>query len=408
MNREHFPALIAADRDGRTLADNAAGAQLPEACIEGMRTYAAFDNAQKGGLFTRPERTYAMIADAKAAFAELADVAAETIGVGANATSIAFALARNVAPTIRPGDRVVVTAVDHYANVMSWSYLARFGAAIDIVPALPNGDLDEAAYARALAQSPVLVALPWASNATGTVFPVRHYARQAKAAGAIVAVDGVQAAPHFPLTIDDSIDFAFFSAYKIYAPHIGFFYARPDAAERFFRADDPYLPSAQANWSIETGTQSSEGLAGWLGTVAYLRTIADGDLRAAMAETERVERDLARYALRAFAARADRIALYGRTPAFDRLPVFAFNVVGMGGEHVARALDAAGIEARFGDYYAPRLLKTMAPDRDGTAVRLSFAHYNTESDVDRCFAALDALRTGAGSAGSAGSSERRA
>ena len=157
---------------------------------------------------------------------------------------------------------------------------------------------------------------------------------------------------------------------------------------------------------METGTQSAEGLAGWLGTVAYLRTIADGDLRAAMALTERVERDLARYALHAFGARADRITLYGRAPAFDRLPVFAFNVVGIDGESVARALDAAGIEARFGDYYAPRLLRAMAPDHAGTAVRLSFAHYTTNDDVDRCFAALDALRTGAGTAGSAGSSAR--
>ncbi len=391
MNRAHFPALLAADRDGRVLADNAAGAQLPDACIDRMRSFAAFDNAQKGGIFWRPERAYAMIADAKAAFAELAGVPAETIGIGANATSIAFALARNVAPEIKPGDRVVVTAVDHYANVMSWQYLARFGAVIDVVPALANGDVDEVAYARALAQKPVLVALPWASNATGSVFPVRHYAQQAKAAGAIVVVDGVQAAPHFALEIDDTIDFAFFSAYKIYAPHFGFWYARPEAAERFFRADDPYLPSAQANWSMETGTQSHEGIAGWLGTVAYLRTIANGDLRAAMTATEVEERALARHALAGFTSRASHVTLYGRAPAFDRLPVFAFNVAGVDGEAAARALDGAGIEARFGDYYAPRLLHIVAPDRKGTAVRISFAHYNTTADIDRCFAAIDTL-----------------
>jgi selenocysteine lyase/cysteine desulfurase len=391
MNREQFPALLAADRDGRVLADNAAGAQLPEACIERMKAFAAYENAQKGHLFTRPEKAYAMIADAKTAFAELAGVVPETIGVGANATSIAFALARNVAPTIKPGDRVVVTAVDHYANVMSWSYLARFGATIDVVPALSNGDLDEPAYAQALAKKPVLVALPWASNATGSVYPVRHYARQAKEAGAVVAVDGVQAAPHFPLELDAAIDFAFFSAYKIYAPHLGFWYARPEAQERYFRADDPYLPSAEANWSMETGTQSHEGLAGWLGTVSYLRSIAGGGLRAAMSETEDVERGLARYGLARFRDRSERLTLYGRAPAFDRLPVFAFNVVGIDGEAVARALDAAGIEARYGDYYAPRLLRTLAPDRGGNAVRLSFAHYNTTDDIDRCFAAIDAL-----------------
>ena len=265
---------------------------------------------------------------------------------------------------------------------------------IDVVPVDAAGDLDEFAYEAMLGREPLLVALPWASNVTGTVFDVAVHSERAAEAGAMVVVDAVQAAPHVPLAIPESVDFAFFSAYKVFAPHVGAWYARPEVIERFFRIDDPLLPSADLNWTMETGTQNHEALAGWLGTVAYLRDFG-GDVRRAIRLMAEYERDLTRTALARFAERADRIVLYGRPADHDRLPVFAFNVRGASPAAVAAALDAANIEARAGDFYAPRLMRALAPDYHGTSVRLSLAHYNTEEDVERCFAVLDAFEVSA-------------
>jgi len=386
---ERFPGVMAAKRDGRVLADNGAGTQLPREALDAVARYLEHDNARKGAPFARNLRVSALIADAKDAFADLLGVPHGTIGLGLNATSIAFDLARSLAHTIRPGDRVVVSDSDHYGNVVPWSWLSRFGAEVVHVGVDAHGELDERAYAEALAAEPVLVALPWASNGTGNVFDVARLSSAAKDAGAIVVVDGVQAAPHLRLDVPDAVDAAFFSAYKIYAPHFGAWYAQPDFARRFFTADDPLIPSAPFHWSMETGTQNHEGLAGWLGTIAYLRSIGDGDVRIAMDRIAAEERELTRYALRAFADRAEHVTLYGRTSERDRLPVFAFNIRNESPDTVARALDAAKIEANVGNFYSPRLLNTLAPETNGSAVRLSFAHYNDKEDIDRCFAAID-------------------
>ncbi len=393
MNAERFPGVVAARRAGRVLADNGGGAQVPRECLEAVARFLEHDNAQKGAPFARRLRVAETIAAAKDAFADFIGVPRGTIGLGLNATSIAFDLARALAHTIRPGDRIVVTDSDHYANVIPWTWLRRFGAELDPIPVDARGELDETAYAAALAREPVLVALPWASNGTGNVFAVARLAAAAKDAGALVIVDGVQAGPHLRVDVPPSVDAVFFSGYKIYAPHFGAWYAHPEFARRFFTADDPLLPSAPVHWSMETGTQNHEGLAGWLGTIAYLRSVGDGDARAAMDRLAACERELARYAGAKFAERADRIVLYGRPADQERLPLFAFNVRGEPPDALARALDAAGIEAGVGDYYAPRLLRTLAPETNGRAVRLSFAHYNDTADVDRCFAAIDAAIT---------------
>jgi selenocysteine lyase/cysteine desulfurase len=396
VNEARFPGVVAAQRAGRVLADNAAASQLPAEAIDAVGRYLTFDNAQKGSTYARASRTTEIVEEARATFAELLGVAPADVGFGANATSIAYAFARTIAHVVRPGDRIAITETDHYANVIPWSWLQRFGAQIDVIEVDAYGDLDEASFARALAREPLLVALPWASNATGTIFEVASLAARANAAGAMVVVDGVQAAPHFALDMPEHVDFAFFSAYKIFAPHFGAWYARPDVRERFFRADDPFVPSAELNWSMETGTASFEALAGWLGTVAYLRDVGGGSLPLAMDRLAAYERDLTRDALARFAARADSIVLYGGPPERDRLPVFAFNLHGYDGTALSRAFGAIGIESRAGDYYTPRLMHRLAPDFGNGAVRLSFAHYNTADDIDRCFAAIDRMIVGRG------------
>ena len=399
---------MSAATHGRILADNAAGAQLPDAALERMQRYLAYDNAQKGAIFARTRATTDLVAEAKSEVAALLDAPFEQVGVGLNATSIAFAIARLLASSVQRGDRIVVTAADHEANVAPWMWLRRFGAQVDVVPVDAWGDLDEAKYRSFLSRGPVLVALPWASNATGTVFDVARFAQMAKAARALVVVDGVQAFPHFALEIDAAIDFAFFSAYKIYAPHIGFWYASRTALERFIHADDAHVPGGDARyWTLECGTQSHEGLAGWLGTIAYFRDIA-AQPRAALERLADYEFELSAYARAKFADRASLLRLYGRPATAPRLPVFAFNVPGVPSDELAERFEIANIEARVGDYYAPRLMQSLAPDAHGIAVRLSFAHYNTCDEVDRCFDVIDAAlgRTAESDAGAAMLGER--
>jgi selenocysteine lyase/cysteine desulfurase len=222
------------------------------------------------------------------------------------------------------------------------------------------------------------------------VFDVQRFARKARAAGALVAVDGVQAFPHFPLDVDTSIDFAFFSAYKLYAPHLGFWYMSARAIERHLHADDAPIPGGDARyWTMETGTQSHEALAGWLGTLAYLRDIAAMP-RLALQLVAAYESELGAYARARFAERASDVTLYGRPPDRERLPVFAFNVAGVATDDLGERFERAKIEGRVGDYYAPRLMRALAGDRGARALRLSFAHYNTKLEVDRCFDVIDA------------------
>jgi len=391
MNAARFPAVMQAAARSRVLADNAAGTQLPDSALERVQRYLTNDYAQKGAIFTRARATTELVDLAKAEFAALVNAPVDNVGLGLNATSIAFALSRLLASTVRRGERVVVTAADHEADVAPWMWLRRFGAQIDVVPVDSSGDLDERKYAAFLERAPVVVALPWASNATGTVFDVARLARMAKDVRATVVVDGAQALPHFSLEIDPAVDFAFFSGYKAYAPHTAFWYASEAVFERFVAADDAHVPNGDARyWTLETGTQNYEALAGWLGTMAYLRDVAPTP-RAAFAAIAEHERALAAHALPRFAERAPRLRLYGRDPKADRLPIFAFNIAHMAPDELVQRFESANIDARVGDYAAPRLMQALAPEAKGRAVRLSFAHYNSTDDVDRCFDVLDTI-----------------
>jgi selenocysteine lyase/cysteine desulfurase len=392
VNRSRFPAVVDADQHGRVLADNAAGAQLPDVALDRMRNFQAYENAPKGGIFERAQATTDLVAAAKAAFAALIDQPDERVGIAPNATTGALAFSRLLASAVRPGDRIVVTDADHSANVEPWVWLERFGATVERIGVDETGGLDEDALFAAFERAPFLVALPCCSNATGRRFDVTRYARAAKAAGALVTVDGVQALPHIVVDVDPAIDFMTFSAYKMYAPHIGFWEMSAAAHDRFVGLDDANVAGGNARvWTMETGTQNHAALAGWLGTIDYLGELAPTP-RAAIGVLHDAEGHITRHALAAFARRAELgVRLYGEGPAAERLPLFAFNVDGVAGETVARRLAAARVDARLGDFYCQRLMRTIAADAGGRAIRLSFAHYSTEADVDRCFEVVDAV-----------------
>lgn len=391
MNAARFPAVMAAAAHGRILVDNAAGTQLPDLALERMQHYLTYDSAQKGPIFSRCRATTDLVEEAKQEFAAMLGVPVAQVGIGLNGTTLALSFARLIATSIQRGDRIVVTAADHEANIAPWLWLRRFGAQIHVVPVDAHGDLDEAQYRAFLARAPVFVALPWASNTTGTAFDVPRLAKMAKDAGALVTVDAVQAFPHFPLEISAAIDFLFVSAYKIYAPHVGFWYVGRRALERYVKPDDASVAGGDARyWTLETGTQSYEALAGWLGTLAYLREIAPTP-RQAMGKIALHEAELSTYTRNKFVERSDRVKLYGRPADVDRLPVFTFNVYGMPSDELASRFELANIEARVGDYYSQRLMQAIAGEAGGRAVRISLAHYNTNEDIDRCFDVIDGI-----------------
>lgn len=375
---------------GRVLADNAAGAQLPDSAIAAVNTYLRQSNAQKGKIFARGEFTSEIVATARHGIATLLGAQAQAVAFGPNATTLAFHLARLLAGRLQAGAQVIVSAADHESNVAPWMWLRRFGAEVTVISVDDRGDLDETAFCAALEREPALVALPWASNLTGTVYDIARFARLAKDAGALVVVDGVQAAPHLALTIDPAIDAAFFSAYKVFAPHFGFAYLRREFRERFLREDDEFAPGGSLSWTMETGTQCYEAIAGWTGTLRYLLEVGEGNARTAMQKFAAYEARLTAFALENFAARSETVELYGRAPGAARLPVFAFNVRGVDASAVAESFDDAGIEGRIGDYYSPRLLRRLAPGHNA-AIRLSFVHYNSMQDVERCFTVLDEI-----------------
>ena len=158
MNADRFPAVMAAAGQGRILADNAAGAQLPDLALERMQRYLTYDNAQKGSIFARSTATSALVSEAKFEFASLVNAPVNSVGIGLNATSTAMAFSRLLASTIQRGARIVVTAADHEANVAPWVWLRRFGAQVDVVPVDGNGDLDEAKFKAFLNRAPVRAA----------------------------------------------------------------------------------------------------------------------------------------------------------------------------------------------------------------------------------------------------------
>jgi cysteine desulfurase family protein (TIGR01976 family) len=368
--------------------DGPGGTQVPRSVVEAMADYLLNHNANTHWHYPTSEETDAMIASARATLADLLGADPSEVAFGANMTTLTFHLARALGREWGPTDEVVVTELDHHANVAPWRALERErGVTIRTVPMVPGtGQLDWAAFERALGPRTRLVAVGAASNALGTITDVARAAEMARAAGALSFVDAVHYAPHQLVDVRLlQCDFLACSAYKFYGPHIGILYGRKDRLERL---QVPKLDPAPetAPERMETGTQNHEGMAGAAAAVEFLSSLAAGisrrvRLAQSFGELHARGQALLERLWRGLAA-TPGVTLYGPPPGQPRTPTVAFTVAGRSSEEVAAAVAEEGVFVSNGDFYATTVVARLGLTAHGL-VRAGCACYTTEEEVDR-------------------------
>jgi len=399
--RHQFPALTGE----AVFLDNPGGTQVVKNCLDRMLDYLIETNANHDGAFRTSRESDAIALKARQAAADFLGARADEVVFGANMTTLTFHLSRSLAPRIGPGDFLVVTRLDHDANIAPWLLMARDRGAeilwIDFHP--EDGTLDLAGLDRALEKKPKLVAVGYASNALGTINPVAEITARARAAGALVFIDAVHYAPHRLIDVAAvGCDFLACSAYKFFGPHLGLLYGRRDLLEELpvykVRPADDAVPV-----KFETGTPNFEAFAGLLGTIEYLESVGahfgedpgvvpENDpagrkmkLRRAAAAIRAHERTLVS-ALYDTLRAVPGVKIYGITdPArFDeRLATFSFRLGEIAPRRIAEELDKDGIYAWDGNYYALEVTRRLGLEDKGGMLRVGAVHYNTLSDIER-------------------------
>ena len=397
--RALFPSLtLALDGHPAVFFDNPGGTQVPNTVVEAVADYYRNSNANVGGAFATSRRTDAVVAGARAAMADLLNApGSETIVFGPSMTALTFHLARSLAETIKPGDEVVVTTLDHDANVAPWTDLEAAGAIVRVVDIHPeDATLDMESLQAALSPRTRLVAVTAASNAVGTMPDVARIIKMAHEVGALVFVDAVQFAPHAPVDVQAlDCDFLACSAYKFFGPHMGVLCGKAEHLTRL--RPHKVRPSKDAiPYRWESGTLNHEGLAGVTAAVNYLAAIGEPAadrkqaLKGAMTTIRGYEQKLSKRLLGGLEAIGD-ITVYGLTDTSrldERLPTVAFTWPRLSPRATAEHLAAQGFCVWSGNYYALGLMERLGLEERGGAVRVGLAHYNTLEEVDRLITTL--------------------
>lgn len=375
--RARFSAL----RSGLAFFDGPGGTQVPDEVIDAIAGYLRESNANVGGPYETSRRTEAVIADARLAAGEWLGCAPEEVAFGANMTTLNFALTRAAARELRSGDEIVVTRLDHDANVSPWLELAHdLGLVVRFADIHDDCTLDLDDLERQLSDRTRVVAFPWASNAVGTLQDAARIVGLAHDAGALAWIDAVHYAPHGPIDVAAlGADVLICSPYKFFGPHLGLAAVKREVAEDW----RPYKVRPQSDepfgHRFETGTLPHELLAGFVACVEYIESIG----WEALQEHERA------LGQRFLDGLPPNCTLYGLNRMVERVPTFAFNVDGLPPGEVAARLGERGFAVWHGNYYALEVMKRLGLD-DG-AVRVGIVHYNTEQEVDRLLEALAQL-----------------
>jgi cysteine desulfurase family protein (TIGR01976 family) len=392
--RARFPALERRHR-GTPVAyfDGPGGTQVPTAVGDAMVDYLYHHNANTHWRYPSSEETDAMIHGARGALADFLGASPEEIAFGANMTTLTFHLARALGRAWDPGDEVVLTELDHHANVAPWRALERErGITVRMVPFVPeSGQLDRASLVAAITPRTRLLAVGAASNALGTISDVAYATALARDAGALSFVDAVHYAPHHAVDVARlGCDFLACSAYKFYGPHIGVLYGRRELVAAL---DVPRLDPAPdtAPERLETGTLDHEGIAGAAAAVDFLAALAPGGsrrarLEAAMGELHRRGQQLLRRMYQGLEA-IPQVRLYGPSPESPRTPTVAFTVAGLPSHEVAARLADDAVFVSSGDFYAAGVTARYGLAREGM-VRAGCACYTTGEEVDRLVAGV--------------------
>ena len=362
--------------------DAPGGTQTPDEVIDAIADYLRTSNANVGGEYATSRRTDAVVADARLAGAQFLGCDVDEVAFGPNMTTLNFALTRAASREWREGDEILVTKLDHDANVSPWLELAHDrGVVVRVADLREDGctlDLDD--LARQLGSRTRVVAFPWASNALGTVQDVARIAALAHEAGALAWVDAVHWGPHGPTDVRAAgADVLICSPYKFFGPHLGLAFARAELLEAWRPYKVRPSPNHPVGKRYETGTLPHELLAGFSAAVDYIESVGWDGIRAQ-------EHDLGE---RFLAGLPPSCRLYGLPTMDGRVPTFAFTVDGHTPREVATFLGERDIAVWHGDYYAVEVMKQLEL-HDG-AVRAGFVHYNTLDEVDRALEALAEL-----------------
>src|SRR5918992_5101132 len=315
--------------------------------------------ANDGGVFATSRETIALIAEARRAAAALTGSAPEEIAFGANMTTLNFLLAHAVARTLRPGDEIVVTDLDHDANISPWLLVADDHDLVVRRAPIGTDDvtLDHGALEALIGERTRVVAFTLASNAVGSLTDPARIAATAHAAGALAWADAVHLAPHRRLRAAEwGLDVLLCSPYKFFGPHLGVAAIRPDLARSLpadrVRPADEHPPGHR----FETGTQSHEAVAGATAAVEYLRSLGDGSLDVAFERIQAHEDGLAR---RFLEGRPDGVELYGIPAVEGRTATFCFRVAAESPRRTAERLAEQGVYVWDGDYYALEPIRAL-------------------------------------------------
>jgi cysteine desulfurase family protein (TIGR01976 family) len=401
--RQQFPSL---DRPVIFL-DNPAGAQISKHSLDRINNYLLENNANRDGMFETSRRSDEILQEAHAAMADFLNASRpEEIVFGNNMTTITLHMSRSLARMLQPGDTILVTRLDHDANIAPWMLVAEDRgcdlAWVDIDVEQGTLDLDD--FARALERKPKIAAFGYASNLLGTVNPVMKLTRMSHDAGALVYIDAVQFAPHGPIDVQDlDCDFLVCSSYKFFGPHAGALYGRYDLLNELkafkVRAAKDSLPD-----KFETGTQNHEGIAGMLGALEYLQWLgtqfgADHalvwrdagfsgrrlDLKAAMSAMQAYEMELSR-ALIGIIESVPGTRIYGitdRNRLDQRVPTVSFTLEGKHPERVADDIGRHDIYVWDGHNYALAVVERLGLLEAGGMIRVGPVHYNTIDELNR-------------------------
>jgi cysteine desulfurase family protein (TIGR01976 family) len=404
--REQFPALrLEVGSQGAVFLDGPAGSQVPARVIDAIGRYLATMNANHGGRFPTSVASDAMLGEAHQAAADLLGApSADCTIFGANMTSLTFAFSRALARTWKTGDEVIVTRLDHDANVSPWVLAARdAGAKVHFIEFRRDDcTLDLEMLQQRLCERTRLVAVGCASNAVGTINPVADICRMAHDAGSQVYLDAVHYAPHALMDVAGwNCDYAVSSAYKFFGPHVGILWGRRELLEAIVPYKvRPAADSLPDRWM--TGTQNHEGIAGVLAAIDYLADLGRrftpqaATRREALASAFRqigvYERQLCDRLIAGLRElRPLRVWGIADPARFDaRVPTVSITHARRSPIEVVEHLAARGIFAWHGNFYALELTESLGLEPEGL-VRLGLLHYNTTGDVDRLLAALAEL-----------------
>ncbi len=395
--RAQFPAL-SLEVNGRPAVffDGPGGTQVAQRVLDAMTDFFVRCNSNTHGCFETSRRTDVVIAAARSALADLLGCAPDEVAFGANMTTLTFALSRSIGRELGPGDEIIVTTLDHDANVAPWRALEERGCTIRQVDVRTEDcTLDLRDLQSKLSPKTKLVAVGYASNSVGTINPVAEIVKMAHKVGALVFVDAVHYAPHGPIDVKAfDCDFLACSVYTFFGPHVGALYGKREHLARLrpykVRPSSDEVPE---RW--ETGTPNIEGLAGVSGAITYLADLGQRiepsvetrrqALLAAFGHIQAYERELAERLLRGLKS-IPGVTIYGITDPSrlgERTPTFSITVAGHDPEEIATKLGDAGIFVWNGNYYALNLSEKLGVEEKGGMVRIGLVHYNTAEEVDR-------------------------